>query len=66
MIKQPHKKLITHHGKKRNQGYPVSVNGQKALGYMEGEELVGYTLLDEINQEFYSGNLPEYTAVDLD
>ena len=66
MIKKPKKQLHTHHGKKRNLGYPVSMDGQKALAYIEHDKVVGFAFLDEINQEFYSGNLPEYSAADLD
>ena len=33
---------------------------KKALGYFEGDKVVGYTTLDEINKAFYTKDLPEY------
>ncbi len=54
------KPMYTHHGKKRNQGRPITVGGKKALAYFEGDEVVGYTTLDEINKAFYTKDLPEY------
>ena len=52
--------MYTHHGKKRKQGLPITVHGRKALGYFEGEKVVGYTTLDEINEAFYTKDLPDY------
>ena len=55
-------RLYTAHGKKKAQGIPSVINGQKALATFEGEEIVGYTTLEEINKEFYSrDNLPQYS-----
>lgn len=53
-------KLYTTHGKKRNQGKPLIINGQKALAYYEKGEVVGYTLLEEINKIFYTKDLESY------
>jgi len=47
-------KLYTFHGKKRSQGIPTVINGNNALAYYEGEKIVGYTTLEEINREFYT------------
>ena len=60
MKKRKEDKLYTTHGKKRNQGKLSIINGNKALAYFEGAEIVGYTTLEEINREFYTRNLPEY------
>ena len=46
-------RLYTLHGKKK-------VNGQKALATFEGEKIIGYTTLDELNKEFYNRDLPKY------
>lgn len=54
-------RLYTLHGQKRNQGKPAIINGKRALAYFEGEKIVGYSTLDEINEEFYTRNLPRYT-----
>ena len=54
-------RLYTAHGKKKPQGIPSVINGQKALATFEGEEIVGYTTLDELTKVFYTReNLPEY------
>lgn len=54
-------RLYTAHGLKMVQGIPSIINGQKALATFKGEEIVGYTTLDELNQEFYRRKLPEYS-----
>ena len=54
-------RLYTLHGEKRNQGKPAVINGNRALAYFEGDRIVGYTTLEEINQEFYTRDLPQYT-----
>lgn len=54
-------RLYTVHGKKRTQGKLTIINGKKALAYFEGTTIVGYTTLDEMMQEFYTRNLPQYT-----
>lgn len=53
-------KLYTTHGQKRNQGKPSKINGTNALAYFEGDKIVGYTTLEEINKAFYTRDLPEY------
>ena len=63
MVKSEKKKtnyLYTHHGKKRSQGIPITVRGKRALAYFDGEKIVGYTTLEEINEEFYKRDLPEH------
>lgn len=60
-IKHEKDRLYTLHGKKRAQGKLSIINGHKALAYFEGTEIVGYTTLDEMNKEFYTRNLPQYT-----
>ena len=54
-------KLYTRHGKKYPQGVPAIVNGQKVLASYEGEEIIGYTTLEELLQVFYSKPLPVCT-----
>lgn len=53
-------KLYTLHGEKRAQGKLSIINGHKALAYFQGQNIVGYTTLDEMNKEFYTRDLPEY------
>lgn len=53
-------RLYTTHGVKKNQGILIMVNGKTALGYFEGEQIVGYTFIDEINKFSYTKELPEY------
>lgn len=53
-------RLYTLHGKKKVQGILSEVNGQKALATFEGEKIIGYTTLDELNKEFYNRDLPKY------
>lgn len=38
------------------------INGQRSLAYFNGDQIVGYSTQDEINQEFYKrdGELPNY------
>ena len=52
--------MYTHHGEKRSQGIPIIVNGKRALGYFSRGRIVGYTTLEEINEEFFTRELPEY------
>lgn len=54
-------RLYTLHGQKRAQGKLSIINGHRALAYYEGENIVGYTTLDEMNKEFYTRELPQYT-----
>ena len=49
--------IFTHHG---NQGYPIRVHGQLAIGYFEHQQLIGYTTLEEIHQVFYGRTVPDY------
>lgn len=53
-------RLYTKHGKKMAQGILSEINGEKALAYFEGQKIVGYTTLNEINKELYTRNLPKY------
>lgn len=54
-------RLYTKHGKKYPQGIPAIVNGQKALASYSGDEITGYTTLEELMQVFYSKDLPVCT-----
>ncbi len=51
--------MYTHHGKKRNQGYPIRIHGQLAIGYFEHDQLIGYTTLEEIHQVFCCRVIPD-------
>lgn len=53
-------KLYTRHGKKCTQGKLAEINGQKALAYFEGQEIVGYTTMDELLNELHSRKLQQY------
>lgn len=55
-------RLYTSHGQKMAHGIPSVINGHKALAAFQGDKIVGYTTLDEINRAFYAkeDNLPEY------
>lgn len=59
MAEQKNKKnrLYTKHGVKAAQGILCEIDGQKALGTFEGEKIIGYTTLDELNREFYTREL---------
>lgn len=54
-------RIYTMHGRKKNQGLLVVVNGQVALAYTEGvkEEITGYTTLQELMQAA-TQTLPQY------
>lgn len=55
-------RLYTAHGKKLVQGKLSVINGEKALATFQGEEIVGYTTLDELNKEFYTrDDIPQYS-----
>lgn len=56
-------RLYTAHGRKMIQGKMSVINGQKALATFKGEEIVGYTTLEELNKAFYvrEDSLPEYS-----
>lgn len=55
-------RLYTAHGQKMIQGKLSVINGKKALATFKGEEIVGYTTLDELNREFYTReDLPQYS-----
>lgn len=53
-------RLYTLHGQKKAQGILSVINGQKALATFDGETIVGYTTLEEIQKEFYTRELPKY------
>ena len=54
-------RLYTTHGRKMAQGVLAVINGQKALAFYEGEEIIGYTTQEELNKEFYTReDLPQY------
>ena len=52
--------VYTKHGRKEYQGRLVKVRGTRALGYFEGEKIVGYTTLEEITEQSYSQDLVDY------
>ena len=54
-------RLYNAHGQKMAQGIPSIINGEKALATFKGDEIVGYTTLDELNKEFYTRDLPKYS-----
>lgn len=54
-------RLYTTHGQKMVQGKLSVINGEKALATFKGEEIVGYTTLEELNKEFYTRELPQYS-----
>lgn len=54
-------RLYTAHGQKMAQGIPSIINGKKALATFKGDQIVGYTTLEELNQEFYTRDLPKYS-----
>ena len=60
MTKPRTDRLYTAHGKKKAQGKLAEINGKKALATFEGDEIVGYTTLEELNKEFYTRDLPQY------
>lgn len=63
-INDPATKIYTRHGKKKVQGVVSIINGNNALAYYEGEQIVGYTTLEELNREFYTRkNVP---SIELD
>ncbi|MDY4813551.1 MAG: hypothetical protein SO152_06860 [Ruminococcus sp.] len=53
-------RLYTAHGQKMVQGVLSIINGKKALATFKGEDIVGYTTLEELNKEFYTRDLPQY------
>lgn len=54
-------RLYTAHGRKMAQGALAVINGQKALAFYAGEEIIGYTTQEELNKEFYTReDLPHY------
>lgn len=54
-------RLYTAHGQKMVQGKLSVINGKKVLATFKGDEIVGYTTLDELNKEFYTRDLPKYS-----
>lgn len=50
----------TAYDRKFPQGKLSMINGKRALATFKGDEIIGYTTLDEINKEFYTRKLPEY------
>ena len=54
-------RLYTSHGKKVVQGMLAVINGQKALAFFTGDQIIGYTTQEELNKEFYMReDLPQY------
>lgn len=53
-------RMYTQHGLKKAQGILSEINGKKALATFEGDEIVGYSTLEEIQEQFYKRDLPKY------
>ena len=53
-------RIYTKHGQRKYQGKLVKVHGTRALGYFNGDEIIGYTALEEISEMSYSQELEEY------
>ena len=53
-------RLYALHGQKKAQGILSIINGKKALATFEGEKIIGYTTLDELQEQFYTRELPKY------
>lgn len=53
-------RMYTQHGLKKAQGILLEVNGKKALATFEGDKIVGYSTLEEIQEQFYKRDLPKY------
>lgn len=51
-------RLYTLHGKRIPQGILTIINGKKALATFEGENIIGYTTLEELQEQFYTRKLP--------
>ena len=51
-------RLYTSHGQKNTTG---QTNGKKAQATFKSEKIVGYTTLEELNKEFYTRELPQYS-----
>lgn len=60
VIHKNEEKVYTHHGEKRTQGQLITNNGKKALGFFEKGKIIGYTYLDELLQDAYTKDLPDY------
>lgn len=53
-------RLYTLHGQRKAQGILSVINGKKALATFEGEKIIGYTTLEEIQELFYTKELPKF------
>jgi hypothetical protein len=58
--KEKKDRMYTQHGLKKAQGILSVINGKKALATFEGEKIVGYSTLEEIQEQFYKRELPKY------
>ncbi len=58
-------RLYAKHGAKYSQGALVSIRGQKALANYKGNTIVSYTTLEELQEEFYTRELPEIDERDI-
>ncbi len=58
-------RLYTKHGTKYAQGALVLINGERALANFKGNIVVGYTTLTELQQEFFTRDLPEISAQEI-
>lgn len=59
-MKTPTKKIYTTHGERKLIAVPVKVAGKRALGYVKGDKLIGYTPWEDVCTTVFSGNVPEY------
>ncbi len=53
-------KVYLDHGKKKLLGVPITVNGRRAIGYVEGQDITSYMYWDDICRIMYNEKLPEY------
>ena len=53
-------RMYTQHGIKKAQGILSEINGKKALATFVGDEIEGYSTLEEIQEQFYKRDLPKY------
>lgn len=52
-------RVYTKHGQKRYLGKLVKVRGERAIGYFDGDQIVGYSTLEEIREMSYSQELED-------
>ena len=54
-------RIYTRHGRKHIHGVAFRLdNGMPALGYQDGDEIVGYSTFAELTEKFFDKDLPTY------